>query len=175
MRKFLVGVAAAAALAIPTAAQAQLTVEGGTTVQTLDTDPNEINFTFAFGDGLANPFTEVLQFGVVQDAAVEFSFSGNPDSVVFNSVTLNGVELMPTASNPDIYNFGPTTLLAGVYNLVISGVAPVISPARASISGNVAIVSNVPEPATWAMLLVGFGAIGFQVRRRRQSVQVRYA
>lgn len=28
----------------------------------------------------------------------------------------------------------------------------------------------VPEPGTWAMMLVGFGAIGFSMRRRRQEV-----
>ena len=27
----------------------------------------------------------------------------------------------------------------------------------------------VPEPATWAMMLVGFGAVGFGMRRRRQG------
>jgi PEP-CTERM motif len=27
----------------------------------------------------------------------------------------------------------------------------------------------VPEPATWAMMLIGFGAIGFALRRRRQT------
>ncbi len=29
-----------------------------------------------------------------------------------------------------------------------------------------AVVEGVPEPATWAMLLIGFGAIGVSVRRR---------
>ena len=33
---------------------------------------------------------------------------------------------------------------------------------------------GVPEPATWAMMLVGFGLIGFGMRRR-QKVAVRYA
>ncbi|WP_428333165.1 PEPxxWA-CTERM sorting domain-containing protein [Novosphingobium sp.] len=34
----------------------------------------------------------------------------------------------------------------------------------------------VPEPATWAMMLVGFGMIGMTVRsRRRRNVQVTYA
>lgn len=35
----------------------------------------------------------------------------------------------------------------------------------------------VPEPATWAMMLMGFGAIGFAMRRRKdkESWQVRHA
>jgi PEP-CTERM motif len=38
-------------------------------------------------------------------------------------------------------------------------------------------VSAVPEPATWAMFLVGFGAIGFMVRtaRRKQIVAAQKA
>lgn len=36
--------------------------------------------------------------------------------------------------------------------------------------------SAVPEPATWAMMLLGFGAMGAALRsRRRQKVSVRYA
>lgn len=36
--------------------------------------------------------------------------------------------------------------------------------------------SAVPEPATWLMMIVGFGAVGASVRRRRsQSVRVTYA
>ena len=27
----------------------------------------------------------------------------------------------------------------------------------------------VPEPSTWAMMLVGFGALGLQLRRKRQT------
>ena len=34
---------------------------------------------------------------------------------------------------------------------------------------------NVPEPATWAMMIGGFGFIGAAIRRRRQKVQVSFA
>lgn len=30
-------------------------------------------------------------------------------------------------------------------------------------------VSGVPEPATWAMMLIGFGAVGISMRRRKQT------
>lgn len=37
-------------------------------------------------------------------------------------------------------------------------------------------MAAVPEPATWAMMLFGFGAIGFGMRRRRSdTVRVRFA
>ncbi|MHA6724171.1 PEPxxWA-CTERM sorting domain-containing protein [Sphingomonas sp. RS2018] len=37
-------------------------------------------------------------------------------------------------------------------------------------------VAAVPEPATWAMMLFGFGGIGFALRRRRApSVRIRFA
>jgi hypothetical protein len=30
------------------------------------------------------------------------------------------------------------------------------------------VTTGVPEPSTWAMMLLGFGAIGFSFRRRGQ-------
>jgi hypothetical protein len=32
---------------------------------------------------------------------------------------------------------------------------------------NQAIFRAVPEPSTWAMMLIGFGLVGFSLRRRR--------
>jgi hypothetical protein len=31
---------------------------------------------------------------------------------------------------------------------------------------NLSVANGVPEPATWAMMLIGFGLVGLQLRRR---------
>ena len=36
-------------------------------------------------------------------------------------------------------------------------------------------VAAVPEPATWTMMLIGFGALGFAMRCRPTITRVRYA
>lgn len=43
--------------------------------------------------------------------------------------------------------------------------------------GNFAVQNPVPEPATWMMLLLGFGAVGYLVRssRRREKLSPSYA
>lgn len=35
---------------------------------------------------------------------------------------------------------------------------------------NITITQAVPEPATWTMMLLGFGAIGFAMRRRKPAL-----
>ena len=40
---------------------------------------------------------------------------------------------------------------------------------------NVVVTTGVPEPATWAMFLVGFGAVGFAMRRPLRKVVVPFA
>ena len=36
------------------------------------------------------------------------------------------------------------------------------------------VTSAVPEPTTWAMMLLGFGAVGFGMRRSRQNARVSF-
>ncbi|HEU4968924.1 PEPxxWA-CTERM sorting domain-containing protein [Sphingomonas sp.] len=39
-------------------------------------------------------------------------------------------------------------------------------------TANGEVIGGVPEPATWAMFLLGFGAIGFTMRRRRAGAKL---
>jgi hypothetical protein len=40
---------------------------------------------------------------------------------------------------------------------------------------SVALAAAVPEPATWVLMILGFGAIGFTMRRPRQAVRLAYS
>jgi hypothetical protein len=62
------------------------------------------------------------------------------------------------------------SLNGGLLTLNFSGVEAGRNGGRISIA---LADSSVPEPSTWAMMLVGFGAIGFAMRRK-QSRTVRY-
>lgn len=41
--------------------------------------------------------------------------------------------------------------------------------------GNYTVAGSVPEPATWAMMILGFAGVGFLAYRRRNQVQARVA
>ncbi|MFN9712146.1 MAG: PEPxxWA-CTERM sorting domain-containing protein, partial [Alphaproteobacteria bacterium] len=43
-------------------------------------------------------------------------------------------------------------------------ITPTVSPA---VSGNQSFVIAVPEPATWAMMIMGFAGLGVMLRRQR--------
>lgn len=71
-----------------------------------------------------------------------------------------GPDLFTVVNNKPVFNFGTFTLSS-----ITSG------PAQISISGGA-----VPEPATWALMVVGFGAVGFGMRSRRKvATRVTYA
>lgn len=61
----------------------------------------------------------------------------------------------------------------GVVSYSIGGGSPIVGALFASDTNSFEFDnlanSAVPEPATWAMLLLGFGGIGFAARRRKQA------
>lgn len=107
-----------------------------------------------------------------------FSISG-PTSLIFNSVTFNngistfivpitalGSGSLATLSNIPIFS-GNVNILS--LNYTATG--------NASYGGNLTFIpGGIPEPMTWAMMILGFAAIGFAMRRRSEEVaRVRYA
>ena len=53
----------------------------------------------------------------------------------------------------------------GTYTLAINGPGAVVFQAAPG---------GVPEPATWAMMMLGFGGVGFAMRRRKVTTRVRF-
>jgi len=66
---------------------------------------------------------------------------------------------------------GAETLASGNYYLQISGNAGV----DAGYGGNLTTVGAVPEPATWAMMILGFGLAGAAMRRAGRAARVSFA
>ncbi len=97
--------------------------------------------------GLGTKQVTVSVGGVNQDFFYTLTGANTHGNMGYALETLNFVSLG-----------GPTTLsfqsdTAGSFGGVIGGVE----------------VSAIPEPATWTMLLLGFGAIGWSLRSRRRS------
>ena len=75
-------------------------------------------------------------------------------------------------NNPTIFNFGN----GGQFSLSLKD-ATFGTPGSANIKGKFTLLApSVPEPSTWALMILGFGVVGFMMRSsRRQNVNVSYA
>lgn len=99
----------------------------------------------------------------------------------YNSLSQILVESLPNSLSLQITQapgqtlslvFSPALSLSGVSNLV-TGSQETSGGNTRTLTGTVsaaAVPAAVPEPATWAMMLVGFGAIGLGMRRKQPHV-----
>lgn len=131
-----------------------------------------INFSRTIGASIDQTLTDLFVFtdGVESRNTFNFSayraettaFSNNPGVSTSGSLVLHGftrnaaLDLADTASTLTI-SFNSTGRSAF------------------SSSATLATVSAVPEPATWALMLVGIGLVAGAARYRRRSAQVRFA
>jgi hypothetical protein len=106
---------------------------------------NNVAGTFGGTAGTAN-----ISFGtnLIADLNIQSASLG------FTQLSAPGDLFSGPASSPT-FNLGTFTLSGGF----------TAGPATLTISQ--AAVAAVPEPGTWALMLIGFGAIGVSMRRRR--------
>ena len=176
MRKILFGVVGAAALAMSSVASATITViDTSFTSYSGPTQTDGVTTTIGYADtGLQNPsFTEWLLLYNTLAGVYSVTLDTSSRSVDFTSAYLwDGVNtydlnLVGTLGSNEFWGLDDTLLGAGYYELVVNG----NNNGTGSLGGTITITDHgVPEPATWAMMLVGFGAIGWQLRRRRSSL-----
>jgi hypothetical protein len=106
---------------------------------------------------------------------------GGVNDLDFTSVTVNGLPATPVyrdaggaiCTTPGVGTCGATETFAindvpitsGVQNTIsISGT----SRGNGSYGGNATFIPSVPEPSTWAMMILGFGIVGFGMRHSRR-------
>lgn len=159
---------------------------------------NSFNFDLDVGQnsgpiGLFTIWTDEADVAWFEDTsprniAVQFNFlqpggpwSGGPvegETFGFNFVIQKGVV---TWDAPEIFTFGnggqlKVTLNGATFNEGLFGTTPG-KKYGSVVTGNFEYVqaplqSAVPEPATWAMMITGFGLAGAAVRRRRTAFAV---
>lgn len=88
-------------------------------------------------------------------------------SQVFNTAILNNASHGFTGWKTATFNFTPTTV-SQTLSFLSKG-TPKGLPPIALLDG-VSLTTGVPEPASWAMMLVGFGGVGVILRRRRRTL-----
>jgi len=140
-----------------TATLLQYTVSGSDNFSfVLDSNPAGTDLTIGFyltdvPNTSANPIFEILAF-FDSDIGGGFLatpfFSNDPDVPYFN---LFGPQLFSGST-------AAPTLLTGTFSL---SDGPDIN--------DVLTVTAIPEPSTWAMLILGFFGVGFMARRRRNQ------
>ncbi len=166
---------AAAALAVCIAAAPASAVE----VVLENGGDGELSGEFGMTVSTAGAFTRLFTFFLPESGftgATISTIGSARNNIDFTSVTLNGQAF--SLSGPGVAEFGFIDALAtmsGQQTLTVNG----ISGGNGSFAGTIAfqpgVMGAVPEPSTWAFMLLGFGAIGYGMRRRKQTAQVRYS
>ena len=191
MRKLVLGLLGAAAFTFGSAANASVTVDAEN-LDIVAVEDHDITFAAVIGElGGDSPFSHFLTFTETLAGTYGFTLTttattdgpGGPinaaTDVDFTAAWLEDefgnliANLAPDADNNDVnedYDLANLFLEAGTYTLRIEGPRGTNS----QYSGGIAF-SAIPEPGTWAMMLLGFGAVGFAMRRRRRPVLLQVA
>lgn len=190
MRKILLAAAGAAAMTLgATSASAVPLVVGGSVVVPV---PSSGTFGNSFSTAVAGTqFTDMYNFvlsanSMFDSSLISYSL-GTLNNIDFNPANPNcsgcGVFLDGTAFNLnssgglDVFTLSPALLADGGLTHTLTVTGYFTSGPTASYAGTFnANLPAVPEPGTWALMLLGFGATGFMLRRRnRRSVLAQVA
>jgi hypothetical protein len=151
-----------------TANGGQARIEGGTPNLATNNPNDNLNLS-SLNFGLTSGTFNNLEFnltGASSGATALFTITDNEGQVfTFGSGGLND-PLLALGNGENFFGF------QGINGESISNVSVAFSgggvvDVRQIRLDTLSSVTAVPEPATWAMMLLGFGAVGYSMRRRR--------
>jgi hypothetical protein len=167
MRTGLLATAALAAMIVAPAAQSAQTLVFDRTSGTFG------NANIGFGG-----FNDTFDIDLAQAGKIALTISSTRTAALndidFFEVSLNGWNFTTVASGLNEFRIlNDLSLMAGRSTLIVRGrsggngsYAGTINFSPSELSG----APGVPEPATWAMMIGGMGAVGYALRRRRALV-----
>ena len=136
------------------------------------------SFTGNFGDtGITTPtFNDIFDFALptgVSSFTVNSTFTDNPNNDIdFTNVTFNGqaFSVISVGQNEFRALNGYHVTSGGPQHLVVTGT----SGGNGSYGGVISFstLTAVPEPAAWALMIMGFGGVGGMLRARRRQVAI---
>ena len=119
--------------------------------------------TFGYGGENAVPGAVTILDVLIGTQLTSFTITADSSGALKKAFTLTSINYTATGASTLISFTQPSSTHLSNHDVVLDGVI-----------FDRAVGGAVPEPATWAMMLVGFGAIGFAARRR-QRISVRSA
>lgn len=180
------GLAAAAAMfAIAPAANAVVTVTNTYNVgdplhfQITSGTPTSPSITANFGDGFSSElnFDDTFEFTIPQNGvgsgSISTSFSSPNNKLTITDLLINGVHYtVPSNSSGQFLAVSGIPILDGVMNTieVLGSTSSLGGTFSGTATFSAASAAAVPEAASWAMMLAGFGLTGAVMRKRRTSV-----
>lgn len=118
--------------------------------------------------GGCGTIADILNFGA-------FSATANFLTLNTSGIAFDLDSLFDVNNNPNALTGGSLSF-AGLGTINFTGYDPTPGVFTFTVQGNQitsfsasALVAPVPEPGTWALMLLGFGAIGYSLRRRRST------
>jgi hypothetical protein len=134
---------------------------------------NTVDLDGSTGNGIspAGTLQSVLSLGL-GNYVVQFELAGNqrgqPNQVTRVSIGSQFFDFTPVGNNYVL----ETAIFTGASGQVsFTGMGP--SNQQGDLLDNVT-VSAVPEPSTWAMMILGFAGVGFMAYRRKNNVAFRF-
>ena len=96
---------------------------------------------------------------------------GTPSSVAING-TLYAFTITPIGATAEELAISGLDLIGGQVTVTLNRSTNWVFASEIQFLG---VPSAVPEPSTWAMMLIGFAALGFAARERKRKSVGRFA